>query len=130
MTERDPNSFDLLATAKAHFHDQIAGLSTALEVPEWGLTLHVRPANLRERARMVVLARAGDLEGMAEMLVLRARTAEGKPVFQRAQLDELATRVDTRIVERIAQQIMQFDADNQAALEAGTGDVVEGIEKN
>lgn len=130
MTDRDLDSFDLLAKAKAHFHDQIAGLSKALEVPEWGLTLYVRPANLRERARMVVWARAGDLEGMAEMLVLRARTAEGKPVFSRGQLDELQTRVDTRVVERLAQLIMQFDHDNQKALEADTGNVVEGVEKN
>ncbi len=120
----DVNAFDLLATAKLHFAELVKGEAQSLEVPEWGLTLYVRPPNVRERSRMVELSQAGKLGGFAEMLVLRARTEAGVPMFQRAQIDELATRVDARVLERVCLEILKFDTAIREALTA------EAVEKN
>lgn len=120
----DANAFDLLGQAKLHFADLVKGEARLLEVPEWGLSLYVRPPNVRERSRMVELSQAGKIEGFAEMIVMRARTEAGVPMFQRAQIDEFATRVDARVLERVCLEILKFDTAIREALTA------EAIEKN
>jgi hypothetical protein len=120
----DANAFDLLGQAKQHFADLVRGEQKLIEVPEWGLSLYVRPPNLRERSRMVVLSQAAEIIGFAEIVVMRARTEAGVPMFQRAQIDELATRVDSRVLERVGYAILQYDTAIREAL------TPEEIEKN
>lgn len=126
-----PEDFDLLAKAKAHFRDQITGASLEIEVPEWGLSFHVRPPTLKERARMLELTRARGVGSFAEIVVLRARTAAGVPMFQAAQVGELEGQVDAGVLEVVGTKILNFDTKlMEARTQGGTVGELEGARGN
>lgn len=111
----------ILEQAKAHFAEQMAQEPRVIEVPEWGdgngpLLIYVWPMNLRE---MNLISRSVDddnLEGLATVLVVRAKNEDRKPLFAKAERAAICRQVDPEVLSRIVSEI-QTDA--QTADEAG-----------
>lgn len=122
------DKFDLLATAKRRRREQIAGRSREIHIPEWDLVIHVRPKNLIEHARTLEIARSGNREELADLIVLRAMTKDGAPMFQPAHVREIRA-LDADVIDRVAASILDYDAEMSA--EAAPGETLaEAAQKN
>lgn len=94
---------------RAHYDRQAV---RQIEVPEWGdesgpLIIHFGPINLAEKQRIL---RAGEADGrlfsLVEALVIKARDAEGKPLFTIADKKFLRERADPDVIARIVAEMM------------------------
>lgn len=90
--------------AKAHFREQMTdSLKLACNVPEWDMDIYYRSVNnLQQEAEIVKLQQEGKtVESLALTLILKAKDAEGKAIFQRGNKAELMTQVDPNVILRI-----------------------------
>ena len=134
MTDARPDvdAFDILATAKATFREQLAGRLTAIPVPAWALTIYWRPPTMAQRAKWNAITAAGSLvEAIPDLIVMRACTQDGAPMFSRAHLVDFRERVDSEILMQIGTRILELDAALFAeSRDAGAVDPVEVAAKN
>jgi len=94
---------------KAHWSELITQ-RREITVPEWGdaggpLVIHVRPTNMAQRSKLMKLGQANDLAFCAETLILRARDADGAPLFTPKDADTLMTSCDPDVLVRVAGEI-------------------------
>lgn len=85
----------------------------AIEVPEWGVTVHVPTYSLAE------ISAAGQMK-LTDMALLSASDAEGKPVFQAEDLDALK-RKSYRACERIIDAFIELNGFGKKAVEKAAG---------
>lgn len=101
----------------AHWR-QLAGELRNIEVPEWEMTIHYRPANMRERGRIeTALEDEGEHAAAVVALIVLARDEKGERLFHDADAVELMRKADPTVIARVA-----------AALLAGPSP--EDVEKN
>jgi hypothetical protein len=99
---------DVMARISAHFS---ALGKKRMEVPEWGgpdgpLVLFAEPMTVGDRSRVYRHAKNDSLEFLVRTIVLKAKDAEGQPVFDVGDVHGLMTTADARVVERVANEIM------------------------
>lgn len=96
----------VIERARAHF----GRLSMApIEVPEWPdedgkpTIVYSEPMTLRDKQKISRLSdQVGEIEVMANVLILRARDAQGHPMFTLEDKQLLLTQVDPGVLSRIA----------------------------
>jgi len=116
-----------LERAKAHWSAKLDAGPRIIEVPEWGddsgpLKIYVFPANLAQRNKVFQKAKGEDLNALADVIILRARTEAGTPIFKPGDRAEFTHHIDPDVVASVAGKIME---DLEVSEEA-----VDGMEKN
>lgn len=95
-------------SARRHFTD--FG-TQSLEVPEWGedgkpLVIYYSPLTLAEKQRLLELGeREGYVARMADVLIMKALTSDGKKMFTLDHKRALRHQVDPEVLSRIAAQL-------------------------
>jgi hypothetical protein len=96
--------------AKAHF--SAFGVQR-IEVPEWGtpeggpLVIYYHPINLEQRQRLATIReRDGYISSLADALIMKARTAEDKPMFTIADKHALRLQVDPDVLAKVITRMM------------------------
>ena len=94
--------------AKAHFRDQG---QRRIEVPEWGdergpLVVYAEPLTLAERRRLFQRNKGDDVGLSVDLLIVKARDADGKPLFSLDDKQALLNGVDPAVVARVAADII------------------------
>ena len=100
---------NVMERAKAHY-EPLKDEVRIIEVPEWGddegpLKIHVWPANLVTRDRIYQAAKADTLESLAKALILRARTTDKLPIFEKTDTEALMRDVDPDVIQRVVSEI-------------------------
>lgn len=99
-----------LAKATEHFKSQLQDKAESVEVPEWGVTVHFRPMNGKQRDAISKHITEGNItEACVESILVRARDEDGKLMFKPVHRRELMTRVDPDVVLTIATAMHTFD---------------------
>ena len=109
----------IIERARLHFK---ADEPRRIEVPEWGesdkkpLVLFTAPITLADKKQLHTRYKDGGLQEMyVHALILKARTADGKPAFDVGDKRDLMHASDPDVVERIAQQILHVADQEDAA---------------
>ena len=102
---------DILEKAKSHFYVKRDTLK-AIAVPEWDTTLYVRPLTLAESQKIQQSVKEDNVvDALITTLIVRARNAEGQPVFKLAQKSEILHAVDPDVVCRIVTEMNKTEED-------------------
>lgn len=99
-------SSNVMDRIRAHFD---APGRRSFEVPEWDLTIYTDPLTVRERSQIFKAADQGGLEYQVETLILKAKDADGKPIFGPHDRITLLSKADPAVVERAAGLIIAQD---------------------
>lgn len=95
---------DAISRVRAHF-DALA--PKVIIVPEWdGLQIHTTPVTIAERGRIYGKADANDHELICRILIVKAKDANGQPLFTQADLPALMHHSSPEVVVRVAGEIM------------------------
>lgn len=98
---------------RAHF-DAIG--TRKIEVPEWELTVYATPATIEERRRIYKNDEENSFAVCVEILLVKAKDADGKPLFQLEDKAALLRHADSSVIVRVASAIMASDAPDAAEL--------------
>ena len=102
----------VIERATAHYKKQ-----DRLEVlvPEWGdesgpLVIYVHPMTMAEVNMMKKIAskKASNIEQAANIIVVKAKDADGNRLFKLNDRDKLMQECDYKVVSRIAEEIEEF----------------------
>ena len=92
---------DFAEKIKRHY----AGLELgAIEVPEWGLTIHVRPATIRQSAE--ILAESDQFRQTCKMIQVRSKREDGSPMFDAQDFAAMVDYGEVGVINRVVDQIM------------------------
>lgn len=95
---------EALQRITAHF-DAIG--AKRIEVPEWGLTIHTTPVTLAERTRIYSGSKGdNDYEVLVKILIIKARDAQGNPLFTLEDKAILLQKADATVLIRVCAEIM------------------------
>ncbi|MBO6759276.1 MAG: hypothetical protein JJ902_23335 [Roseibium sp.] len=99
--------------AKAHY--QRIG-RTRIEVPEWGpdgepFVIYATPMTVFHREQIRDMGNAESPQNLIDTLIYKAQDENGGPVFTAKDRHDLLTKVDGRVVSRIALEIMAGPSD-------------------
>lgn len=116
-------SGDWKERAKAQFREaRTRETLVAIPVPEWGTTVWYWPAmTLGERREIFLLAKSDgdntilDLEAIAVTMIVRARDADGKRLFAKAERFELLNDYDPGVLARIVGAMQTAETDPETA---------------
>lgn len=101
----------ILERASAHFTEQLQNHTGSVSVPEWGTTIYYRPMNGKQRDAILKCVNDGNLfEALVESIILRARDEDGKAMFRRIHKREFMSRIDPKVVERVASEMGTLDS--------------------
>jgi len=105
----------VLEKAKAHYSAKLSAEPRALEVPEWGTTVYIRPGiSLANLGEIMELANGGKTaEAMALTLIHRLVDEDGKAIFRKVERIELMRSVDPDVLSRIVSEINSNDPDQE-----------------
>ncbi|OGR93707.1 MAG: hypothetical protein A2V88_00680 [Elusimicrobia bacterium RBG_16_66_12] len=92
---------------------QVRGVRGEIDVPEWGLTIWVKPMNLLEKEQLREFGSGPRL--LAAYVVHRSLDEHGELIFAPAQLQEFMTRADAAVIGRIVEAMNVFDARTPSA---------------
>jgi len=95
-----------LEAAKKHWAERLAQPPRTIKVPEWGITGHIWPATLEERARYI---QTEGLERAVDLVIVRFKDEDGKPIFHPGERNTLLKRVDPDVLLRLAAEILEGD---------------------
>jgi hypothetical protein len=100
---------DAISRAKAHF-DSLA--PKVITVPEWdNLQVHATPLTLNERGRIYGKdVNRDEHEVLCQIVIIKAKDADGKPLFNQADLPALLHHTDPTVLVRVASEIMRSAA--------------------
>jgi len=93
----------LLQKAQEHYQAKLDAEPRALEVPEWGETVYIKPGiSLLRLGEIMELANSGkSAEAMVLTLVYRLIDEEGRPLFKKVERTEMMRSVDPDVLARI-----------------------------
>lgn len=101
----------VLAKATQHFKKQLQDNAESMEVPEWETTIFYRPMNGKQRDSILKFINDGHIfEALVESILTRARDEDGKLMFKPVHKRELMTKVDPKIIERVASEMGTLDS--------------------
>ena len=108
----------LLQKAQEHYRAKLDAEPRALEVPEWGTTVYIKPAiSLLRLSEVMELASSGKSgEAMVLTLIYRLVDEEGTPLFRKAERTELMRSVDPDVLARIVGVINEDTPTEEDAL--------------
>lgn len=99
--------------AKAHY----SGLGRkSVKVPEWGepgkpFVIYASPMTVAHRDRIRECGHADQAEMFVDVLILKAQDEQGDMMFTEADRHDLTRKVDSRVVARIALEILAGPSD-------------------
>ena len=103
---------DILKSAKSHFKERLGGELLSLTVPEWNnAKIYYRPA-MKLSQRSVVMKHIQNNEWdkcIAWGLIFRCRDENGKPIFNRCNLDQIIDEFDPDVCQRIIEEMNAND---------------------
>lgn len=105
--------------ATAHFEEVLAqGLVGPIDVPEWDTKVYYKPSTtMFEESKIIELSQAGKTtEALVMTLIMRARDADGKPMFTGADKQKLMRAVDPKVILNIVTQMGSDESDIESAL--------------
>lgn len=108
----------LLQQAQEHYKAKLDAEPRALEVPEWGATVYIKPAiSLLRLGEVMELANGHkSAEAMVLTLIYRLIDEDGRPLFKKAERTELMRSVDPDVLARIVAVINEETPDQDDAL--------------
>jgi len=93
-----------------------AGLTLgSLEIPEWGVTIYVRPATVGQSA--AILAEKDQFRQACRLIQVRAKKEDGTPMFDEFDFSAMVSHGEVSIINRLVEEIISI------------GDPEEGDEK-
>tara|TARA_R100001443_G_C3339762_1_gene174204 strand:+ start:762 stop:1115 length:354 start_codon:yes stop_codon:yes gene_type:complete len=102
----------IIDNAKKHFADKLSGELQSVEVPEWSAgekveKIYFKPSmTLKQQGQILALSQEGKAaEALATTLILRGLDADGKRLFNNANLFEFMQSVDPDVVARIVSEM-------------------------
>ena len=99
---------------KAHF-DALA--TKQIEVPEWGITIHSTPVTIAERSKIYSGVKDGDdHSALVNVLLVKAKDADGKPLFTIDDKAALYQHADAAVMIRVAAAILSRGAPDSTEL--------------
>lgn len=106
---------DAIARVRAHY-DSIA--PKVIIVPEWdNLEIHATSVTLSEQSRIYSNAKEEDVySSVIEVLIVKAKDAEGKALFTIADRPALLHHSDPAVVVRVASEILNNTTPKAAEL--------------
>jgi hypothetical protein len=88
---------------KAHY----AGLPMgSIEVPEWGLTVYVRPATIQQSA--TILKEPDQFRQACRLLQVRCRKEDGFPVFDEQDFEAMVSHGEVSVINRLVDEVMNL----------------------
>lgn len=99
-----------------HFTAQISEQVKTVTVPEWDLTIYVKPANCDQVGRYFGHYQRGDIVGGSiEVLLSRSLDADGARLFKDPERITLQRTADPAVVIRVASEILEAHGDADPA---------------
>jgi len=90
-----------------------------VEVPEWGVTIHVFPLTLGQLSR--INEETEPMKRLVRVLFIRSRDAEGQPLFDQADIESLLAEgvgdYGPDVVMRVVSQLGDEEIPDEAAAE-------------
>ena len=101
----------VIANAKGHFKAKLTDKLEWVDVPEWDTRIYFKgSATLKQTEEVVALHRENKVaEALAQTLISRALTEDGKKMFTVADKFDLMNQVDPDVVTRIATHILNSE---------------------
>jgi hypothetical protein len=100
----------LLDNAKKHFDEQD---TRRIEVPEWadsegkGGIIYAEPLTLAEKGNIKKQTdRRGEIDALIYVLILKARDAQGEPIFTLEDKQALKHKIDPDVIARVVSEIL------------------------
>ena len=77
-----------------------------IDVPEWDTQIHILPMTMAEVNMIQKIAnkKASNIEQAVNMIIVKAKDADGNRLFSLSDRDTLLQNADYRVVSRIARQ--------------------------
>jgi hypothetical protein len=78
-----------------------------IDVPEWETQIHILPMTMAEVNMIQKIAnkKASNIEQAVNMIIVKAKDADGNRLFSLSDRDTLLQNADYRVVSRIAEKI-------------------------
>lgn len=94
----------VLAKAIQHFKNRSDAEMMSIEVPEWDTTIYYKHiGTFQDQSKVMQLHQAGKVvEALVETIITKARTKDGKLMFQPAERLFLLTECDPEVLVKIA----------------------------
>ena len=92
----------VLDKATAHFES--LGIRQ-IEVSEWDIVIHCSPFTMNEKRKLLRVAKNDDLEFLVRALIMKARDAQGDPMFDLSDKLTLMNNVDPDVITRVVTEI-------------------------
>lgn len=101
----------VIANAKGHFKTKLTDKLEWVDCPEWDTKIYFKAsATLKQTEEIVALHRENKVaEALAQVLISRALTEDGKKMFNNADKMDLMNSVDPEVVTRIATHILNSE---------------------
>lgn len=88
-----------------------------IDVPEWGVEIHATPMTIAERAQVYRgISETDTHTPLVRVLIVKAKDADGKPLFSIADEPHLLNHADPSVVFRVAAAILSNDAPDATEL--------------
>jgi len=99
---------NIIDRVKAHFESQ--GVKK-IEVSEWGeegkpLTIYSQPMTLAETRNLFKGAKNDDLGVMVDVIVLKAKDADGNKIFKLDDKQVLLNNADPTVIAKVSREIL------------------------
>lgn len=93
----------LAETIKAHY----AGVQLGqVVVPEWDLTIYVRPATIGQSA--AIMKEEDQWHQACRLIQVRAKDSEGKPLFDQTDFEAMVKYGDAALINRIVSEMIDI----------------------
>jgi|TARA_R110002153_G_scaffold73734_5_gene192290 hypothetical protein len=97
----------ILENARAHFESK--GIRQ-IEISEWDTTIHCTPFTMNEKRKLLKVAKNDDLEFLVRALIMKAKDAQGEPLFDLSDKVALMNSVDPDVITRVVTEITSSDS--------------------
>ena len=97
----------ILENARAHFESK--GIRQ-IEISEWDTTIHCTPFTMNEKRKLLKVAKNDDLEFLVRALIMKAKHAQGEPLFDLSDKVALMNSVDPDVITRVVTEITSSDS--------------------
>lgn len=113
-----------LDKAVSHYSDKLNQPKKMIKVPEWDLTIFVKPSTLYIRDKVYkIVTKDGGLESLVDIIILRSLDSDDLPMFTNADKVTFMNKLDPDVIVRIATEI-------NSDLSVNANEELVSIEKN